>query len=64
MRIKPTSAYRIYEFVASRFVLWNPEDGVGPQVLGYGKYTSQTQLNFINIKSHINDYMFRPLLFN
>jgi len=34
------------------------------QVLGYGKYTSQKQLNFINIKCHINDYMFRPFLFN
>jgi len=34
------------------------------QVLGYGKYTSQTQPNFINIKCHINDYMFRPFLFN
>jgi len=30
------------------------------QVIGYGKYTIQTQINFVNIQCHINDYMFRP----
>jgi hypothetical protein len=29
MRIKPTTAYRIHEFVGGSFALWNPEDGVG-----------------------------------
>ena len=32
-------------------------------VLGNGKYTTQIQINFINIKCRMSDYMFRPFLF-
>ena len=35
----------------------------GSQVLRYAKYTGETQLHFINVKCHINDNMFRLLLF-
>ena len=48
-----------------RFFRWFvPVVFLRSQVLVYGKYTSQTQLNFINIKCHINDYVFPPFLFN
>jgi hypothetical protein len=35
----------------------------GSQVQRHAKYTGETQLHFINVKCHINDYMFRLLLF-
>ena len=37
------------------FLAVHPRCVLRSHVLGYGKCRSQTQLNFINIKCHIND---------